>query len=46
MDRSAKSVYVLIVLAVFFAMTASAAELGPLVGATFPHELAAPDQTG
>jgi peroxiredoxin len=40
------SVYVFIVLAAFSAATASAPELGPPVGATFPHELAAPDQTG
>lgn len=46
MRHSAMSVYVFMVLAVVSATTASAAELGPAVGATFPHELAAPDQTG
>ncbi len=46
MRHSAMSVYMLMVLAMSSATTASAAELGPAVGATFPHELAAPDQTG
>jgi peroxiredoxin len=34
------------VAAAFFAAAALAAELGPQVGAKFPHELAAPDQSG
>ena len=44
MRHSAMSVFM--VLAVFSATTASAAELGPAVGAAFPHELAAPDLEG
>jgi peroxiredoxin len=36
----------LVVLTVLSAAAAIAAELGPVVGATFPHELAAPDQSG
>jgi peroxiredoxin len=43
---SAMSVYMFMVLAAFSTTPASAAELGPAVGAAFPHELAAPDQTG
>jgi peroxiredoxin len=39
-------VRILGVLAALSALTASAAELGPEVGAKFPHELAAPDQSG
>jgi peroxiredoxin len=46
MRHSAMSVYRFMLLAVFSATTASAAEPGPGVGAKFPHELAAPDQTG
>lgn len=36
----------LVVLAVLSGATATAAEPGPVVGAMFPHELAAPDQAG
>jgi peroxiredoxin len=46
MRQSAMFRYMFAVLALFSAATASGAEPGPAVGATFPHELAAPDQTG
>jgi peroxiredoxin len=36
----------LVVLSVLSTTAGTAAELGPLVGATFPHALAAPDQSG
>jgi peroxiredoxin len=43
---ASRSVHVFVVLAAFFAANAMAADLGPGVGAKFPHELAAPDQSG
>ena len=45
-QSSLTSVCTLVVLAVLSGATAIAAEPGPAVGATFPHELAAPDQSG
>ena len=41
-----RSVRTLVVLAAFSASAAIAAEPGPAVGATFPHDLAAQDQSG
>ena len=47
MNQSAlTSVCTLVVLAVLSTATAMAAEPGPAVGATFPHDLTAPDQSG
>jgi len=42
----ASAAVILIMMLGLSGIAASAADLGPMVGATFPHELAAPDQHG